>query len=359
MKNIVISLCLALFLLIGGYFAYAYFFEGERVSEVSVKQKDKRVAQQEQRSEGRKIAQGLEVGKYVVWSEQQENEDGSSIVSLWRYLLPTGKPEKFFTISLAEEETVRFDKFSDESLSIFVYKDGKIKERGKLVHLNGKVLGPAEQYPGRISPDRLWVIWWNSDDGGLYLRDITQDKIKKLDQGDIYLSGWSEDSSLFYWLKKSTNSVNNLAVGWHDTDKNQIFYFDLAADINQVKVYPRFKKVIVSNTSSLQLVDLTSQRQVLLVNSQDRIVDFYLFDNNSFAYLSAEGYYLVRQGKKNVQGKINLDKIYDWPQDNIVIGKHKEGVVIFLRDQNKMRILSSLQKNTWTEFDFIGIFDIR
>ncbi len=363
MKNIFISLCLALFLLVGSYLAYAYFFEGEKVSEVSVEQKDKRIVRQGQRSEGRKIAQGLEVGKYMVWSEQQENEDGSSIVSLWRYLLPAGKPEKFFTISLTEDEKVNFDKFSDESLSIFVYKDGKVKERGQLVHLNGKVLGPAEQYPGRISPDRLWVVWWNSDDKVLYLRDVAANKVTALRQGIFALSGWSPNSRYFYWTSKEDKLGG---VIWrYDVVNKEVDSFSTGQQLKKVKTYPTLAKAIGSDLSSLWLIDLEGKElQKLVESGGETILDFYLSaSGNYFAYSLSTGKYWLKSLKgKGLNKSVEITKLYAWPDDNLLVGEGERGLSVFFIDEDKSRLVfpgHNNFSNTWTDFNFIGIFDIR
>ncbi len=86
---------LLLFLLLGGYLAYAYFFEGEKVDKILIKGENKEIILQEQRNEGQKMAQGLPAGKYAVWSQRQEDKNGSSKVSLWRFYLPNGKPKNF------------------------------------------------------------------------------------------------------------------------------------------------------------------------------------------------------------------------------------------------------------------------
>ncbi len=363
MKNILLAFLISLFLLAGSYLAYAYLFEGEKVNDIFTKEKNKETPLQEQREEEQRMAQGLKVGKYMVWSQRQENQDGSSIVSLWRYLLPAGKPEKFFTISLAEEETVRFDKFSDESLSIFVYKDGKIKERGQLVHLNGRVLGPAEQYPGRISPDRLWVVWWNSDDERLYLRDVIANKVTALKQGEFVLSGWSPDSRYFYWSGKEDKT--GYIIWRYDTVDKKIDSFSTFQRLKQIKIYPQLAKALGSDLFSLWLIDLNSGKSQKLVESKDQtILDFYLSTNgNHFAYsLSEGGYWLESLSGQQLNKFVDIVKLYAWPDSDLLVGESEGGLSVFFIDENKRRLVLSRQdnfSNAWTYFNFIGIFDIR
>ena len=364
MKNIFISLCLTLLLLIGSYFAYAYFFEGKKISEVYIRKENKKIVLPEQKRDEQKIAQGLKVGKYVVWSQRQDNQSGSSIVSLWRYLLPRGKPEQFFTVYLTKDERVRFDKFSDESLSVFVYQDKKIKEPGKLVHLNGKILGPAEQYPGRISPDRLWVVWWNGDDGVLYLRDVAANKVTALMQGKFVLAGWSPDSRYFYWPSKESKAGN---IIWrYDVVGKKIDSFADGQQLIQIKIYPALAKAIGSDLSSfLWLIDLKTGKFRRLAESKDNtILDFYLSAaGNYFAYSLSGGKYLLKSlSGQRLNKFIDNVKLYAWPSDDLLVGMSKRGLSMFFIDEDKSRLIFSSRDSlfdAWTDFNFIGIFDIR
>ncbi len=264
---------------------------------------------------------------------------------------------------MAEGERVHFDKFSDESLSVFVYRDNKVKEPGKLIHLNGKVLGPAEEYPGKISPNRLWVAWWNSDNKILYLRDVVANKITVLKQGEFVLSGWSPDSRYFYWSGKENKKGN---IIWrYDVIGKEIDSFSINQQLKQIKIYPALAKAIGSDLSSLWLIDLNSGKSQKLVESKDKIIlDFYLSTSgNHFAYsLSEGGYWLKSLSGQQLNKFVEIARLYAWPDNDLLMGESERGLSIFFIDENKSKLIISNQgssSNAWTDFDFIAIFDIR
>lgn len=140
-------LILAVLVLIFGYIIFARF-EGENLNIDQLPNEDILPRQ----------SQGLLVGNYIVFVTFEKQSVNTQSMRIWRMQFGNTNPEILYEHqAIASNVKPQISRFSDESLRInFITYDGEIVNQ--LIHLNGQVIGPAENGLAIISPNREWIL---------------------------------------------------------------------------------------------------------------------------------------------------------------------------------------------------------
>lgn len=151
MKRIILELgsilILAILVLVFGYIIFARF-EGENLNIDQLANEDTLSLQ----------SQGLLVGNYIVFVTFEKQSVNTQSMRIWRVQFGNTNPEVLYEHqAIASNVKPQISRFSDESLRVnFITSDGEIINQ--LIHLNGRVIGPAENGLAIISPNREWIL---------------------------------------------------------------------------------------------------------------------------------------------------------------------------------------------------------
>jgi hypothetical protein len=151
MKRILLELSsiliLIILVLVFGYIIFARF-EGKNLNINQLPSEDTLSRQ----------SQGLMVGSYIVFVTFERQPVNTQSMKIWRVQFGKTNPEILYEHqAIASNVKPQISRFSDESLRVnFITSDGEIVNQ--LIHLNGQVIGPAENGLAIISPDREWIL---------------------------------------------------------------------------------------------------------------------------------------------------------------------------------------------------------
>ncbi len=364
MKNLLLSLVITLTVVIGGFLLYALIWEGTP--------KLDRVVLDDKNNSSIESAQKLLVGNYFVYATWEPTPEGNNKVKIWRYLVGGQGAEKI-TSFLTVGKMPQFFKFSEESLA--VWQDGDNKE---LWHINGDLIGPAENTQALISPDRRWLI---SVDAGSAKSVITLQSISTgvkndwlirdyLSLGYLVPQLWSDDSRLVY-LTARDRSGNDLPGLWIlDLSSEQIIEFaEVAADgISDITVYPNLAKAIGTKDglpSHIMLIDLDAGTTRELISNKDyKLKSSKLsVDGLSFSYTllgSTSSVWLANfinpQTKR--EEMVAPGRLLAWPQDDVWLIAASDSLQVYNRSSKQTinLVIGSRENISWR---FIDTFNIE
>jgi len=359
-----LSLVITLTVVIGGFLLYALIWEGTPKLD-SIVLDDKNNSSIES-------AQKLLVGNYLVYITLEPTPDGSSKVRIWRYLVGGAGAEEI-TSFLTVGKMPQFFKFSEESLAVWQEDNNK-----ELWHINGDLIGPAENTQALISPDRRWLIGVNKDSAkpAVTLQSISTGAKKDwlisdyLPLGYLVPQLWSDDSRLVY-LTAEEKFGNGLPGLWIlDLNREEMVEFaEVAANnISDITVYPNLNKAIGAKDglpSYIMLIDLDTGTTRELISNKDyelkspklsangRNFSYTLLGSTSSVWLAN---FINPQDKQ--EELLIPGRLLAWPQDDIWLIAASDSLQIYNKSTRQtINLVTGNKENT--SWEFIGIFNIK
>ncbi len=388
MKHFLESLIITSLILVGVYLIFA-LIEGESSSENDLSSEKPEQIMRE--------AQGLLAGDYIVYDtsrviDRDENDPTKQTVEyiFYRYLLGSDLAEEIFKKTYdgqKNKQILQTKKFSEESFSLWSYNNDGINK--ELIHLNGKVIGPAENNISLISPDRNWLVYTDLDDANnpsLVLKDIKEDSVQYFynrnffDQGYLRALKWSADSKQVYISRQDKNG-NQLPGLWIlSTNLRQLREISTVRenDIDIYEVYPKYNlaiglvnaKIDSKNISQIYLVDILSESaREILYNNTYQIQNPKLSPSGKFFSYSYSGDKMeiwiasLDNPQQKQQNRIVAGSLLAWPKDNILL----------IDNEGKLQLYNTRAKNFITlaekreavigdeliSFKFLDLFTIK
>lgn len=320
-----------------------------------------------------KISQKLLVGDYAVFSTVTKLGENYEF-SLWRYLVGIDSLVKFYNLKLDQRKQLPVvDKFSAESVSVH------LENQHALVHLNGDIIGPAENQRALISPDRNWLAYSDFSPLGqatIYLKNIIDN------QSIVVLTNGAENLN--------PNKDNFKALAWSDDskilyvqDNKKVYQFfpqilDISevtslTDLNTDKFFLQPQENIimaitkVNGVSSLYLVDIESNKSLfVLANSAEDIISaYYNQAEDKITYNLNTNQPQVWQVDVShpqvVSQKFLLaGKLLSWPEaDKFIIQQGQDIYLYSQKENNTQLIFSASSTQDLVEINFLDMFKIH
>jgi len=325
-------------------------------------------------------AQGLRVGRYLVYETHEMVDQDNIRFIYWRYRVGSQEPEKIMEITYDARKTAvmpRAEKFSDESFAVWSqYLGDTVKQ---LYHINGNLIGPAEDYMGLISPNRQWVAYYGQEVGAV-LMDVNNEDTFMIGTHPLQPVGWSDDSTKLYLTTVGERNVfSELQVFKLDTRELLSLTAAERLGLRAVLVYAVQKKAIgmvsagdsISQApSSIQLIDLVSgdSKELLyndiLVMSNPLLSPSGLFfsysyaDNESLTWIAS----VVDPQEKQVASTVSGTALA-WPsEDTLIIQRDGALLAHNWQDGSEVELAPTVSEDQQVKsggWSFVQIFEIK
>ncbi|GEM_PF-4632236 len=320
-----------------------------------------------------KVSQKLLAGDYAVFSTVTKIGENYEF-GLWRYLVGIDGLVKFYSLKINQLEQLPVaSKFSAESVSVH------LNDQHTLVHINGDVIGPAENNQALISPDRNWLAYTEFSTSGpatIYLKSIIDnqsivvltsgtDNINP-NQDNFKVLAWSDDSKVLYVqnnkkIYKFFPQILDITEITNLTNLNaDKFFLQPQADI--------IMAIVDSNgVSSLYLVNAKTDESLFVLSNTaaDIINAYYDQTTNKIIYnldSSDPQVWQVDISHPQVvsQNFLHSGKLLSWPEDDKFIIQKNQDIYLYSKKENSTQLIFSASSTTdLVKIYFLDMFKIN
>jgi hypothetical protein len=351
---------LIVLVLVFGYIIFASF-EGKKAN---VEQQPNEVVPSSQ-------SQGMMVGNYIVFVTFEKQSVNTELMRIWRIQFGNTNPEILYEHqAVSSNIKPQISRFSDESMRVnFITADGEIVNQ--LIHLNGQVIGPAENGSAIISPDREWILVSpDTERSKIFLKNIIRNESFDITPTSTVVE------SVFTPLRWSVNGKkvyfsNNLGMVYEFNPQAMQLNTIITASTTKYfsPVFSPDNNIVWGVNSSIQgeglFIKHFGEEPKNLVFFADRIIQsaalspyidklaFSLNDNN--IWLKD-----ISNQQTDTQTFVGIGSVLIWPDRNNIIYKTTTGLFNYnIITATTTQLFSTAEMANLVTWDFLDMLYIR